>query len=517
VRAAALITAGVLAAALAGAPRHGSQQAEAQYLADVKYLTSADLRGRGTGSSGLDKAARYIERQFRAAGLSPASGKEYCQPFEVTVNPRLGAVNTLRVSGAAGEQELELAREWTPLNISASGTFEGNVVFAGYGITAPEYGYDDYAGIDATGKAVVVLRHEPQEYESASIFEGRIYTEHSQVAAKAANARRHGARALIVVNDTANHSTSDGLEVFTALVGPGDPGLPYLQVKAELVEGWFQASGRDFKFIQTEIDRELTSHAFAFPASLRLSLTTEIARERREVCNVGAYLPGASDEYVVVGAHYDHLGSGEQFSLAPAEKGKLHPGADDNASGTAGVLALARQLAAETTRSGTRRRGVLFITFAGEELGLLGSGHYVRNPLRPIENAVAMINMDMIGRVRDGRVTVGGVASGEGLQALIAEVERGSELTLDSSDQAVYGSSDHTSFLTRQVPVLFFFSGLHSDYHKPSDTWDKIEVGSTAKLLDVVERVVISLLDMKERPRFVRRSGALPNAAVLKP
>jgi hypothetical protein len=125
--------------------------------------------------------------------------------------------------------------------------------------------------------------------------------------------------------------------------------------------------------------------------------------------------------------------------------------------------------------------------------------------------------MDMIGRVRDGRVTVGGVASGEGLQALIAEVERGSELTLDSSDQAVYGSSDHTSFLTRQVPVLFFFSGLHSDYHKPSDTWDKIEVGSTAKLLDVVERVVISLLDMKERPRFVRRSGALPNAAVLKP
>ena len=504
-----LLLAVAAAAALAGAPRHGSPQVEAQYLADVKYLASPDLKGRGTGSAGLDKAARYIERQFRAAGIPPA-GKDYCQPFEVTLNPRLGAANSLRWSAASGEHELVAGTDWTPLSFSGSGKFDGGVVFAGYGISAPEYGYDDYAGIDANGKAVVVLRHEPQEYEGASVFEGRIYTEHSQFAAKAANARRHGARALILVNDTGNHSSSDALDVFAPLAGPGDPGIPYLQLKAGVVESWFESGGRDFKTVQAEIDRELTSHAFAFPNSLRLTIETDIVRERRQVCNVAAWLPGATDEYVVVGAHYDHLGLGEQYSLAPSEKGKPHFGADDNASGTAGVLALARYFAAETARSGPRRRGVLFIAFAGEELGLLGSGHYIRNPLRPIDNAVTMINMDMIGRMREGRVVVGGAASGAGLHGILAEAERGSELTLDSSEQAVYGSSDHTSFITRQVPVLFFFSGLHSDYHRPGDTWDKIEVGSTAKLLEVVGRVVSSLLEAAERPAFVRRAGAVP-------
>jgi hypothetical protein len=377
-------------------------------------------------------------------------------------------------------------------------------VFAGYGITAPEYGYDDYAGIDAAGKAVIVLRHEPQEYENGSIFEGRVYTEHSQLAAKAANARRHGASALILVNDTGNHSGSDALDPFTAVPAAGDPGIPYIQVKAELGERWFAAAERDFRSTQSEIEQQLEPHAFAFPDTLRVTLSTEIARERRPVCNVAAYLPGLTDEYVIVGAHYDHLGTGEQFSMAPSEKGKPHPGADDNASGTAGVLALAREFAARFAHE-RPRRGVLFLTFAGEELGLLGSGHYVRNPLLPIGKAVAMINMDMIGRVRDARVIVGGSASGTGLAAVVEQAERGSELTFDTSESAVYGSSDHTSFVTRQVPVLFFFSGLHLDYHRPSDTWDKIEVASATKLLEVVERVAALLLDAPERPRFVPR------------
>jgi hypothetical protein len=500
-----LIAAVAAAATLAAAPWHNSNAAEVQYLADLKYLTSAELRGRATGSAGLDRAARYIERQFRAAGIRPI-GETYCQPFDVTVNPRLGAANRLRWFDSEATHELALGPEWTPLNFSATGKFDGNIVFAGYGITAPEYGYDDYQGVDATGKAVLVLRHEPQEYESWSVFEGRIYTEHSQLAAKAANARRHGARMLILVSDTANHSGSDSLESFAPLPAPGDPGLPYIQVKADVVEKWFADSSRDFKRIQAEIDEELSSRAFIFPSSIRLTVETEVAREPRQACNVAAFLPGLTDEYVIVGAHYDHLGSGEQFSMAPAEKGKQHPGADDNASGTAGVLAVARRFADQYAHS-RPRRGVLFMTFAGEELGLLGSGHYIRNPLLPMKNATAMINMDMIGRIREGRVIVGGAASGTGFQETITEAERGSDLTLDSTDQAVYGSSDHTSFITQEVPVLFFFSGLHADYHRPSDTWDKIDVGSTAKLLDVVERIVSSLLDVRERPRFVTRPG----------
>jgi hypothetical protein len=362
-----------------------------------------------------------------------------------------------------------------------------------------------------------VLRHEPQEYENGSIFEGRIYTEHSQLAAKADNARRHGARALIIVNDARNHTASEGLDPFTPLVGPGDPGLPFVQLRAELIDKWFEAAGRNFTETQADIDRELVARSFAFPDSLRVVIETDLARERRPVCNVAAYLPGTTDEYVVIGAHYDHLGGGEQYSLAPSERGKSHLGADDNASGTAGVLALARWFGAEFARTGRPRRGVLFLAFAGEELGLLGSGHYVRNPLLPLDKAVTMINMDMIGRIRDDRVVVGGAASGSGFAAILEAAERGSSLMLDSTEQAVYGSSDHTSFITREVPVLFFFSGLHADYHRPSDTWDKIEVGPTAKLLDVVGRVVSSLLTAPDRPRFVRRDSTDKPPASLKP
>ncbi len=223
-------------------------------------------------------------------------------------------------------------------------------------------------------------------------------------------------------------------------------------------------------------------------------------RAVKTVHNVAGYLPGSSDEYVIIGAHYDHLGLGEQFSMAPSLAGTVHPGADDNASGTAGVIELARWY----SKQPKQKRGILFLTFAGEELGLLGSAYFVSHPAFPLDHAVAMINMDMIGRVRDSKVYIGGTGSGTTLKAMLEEVVPKYHMNIDLSDTTGYGSSDHTSFTTKQVPVLFFFSGLHADYHKPSDTWDKIDAPDAAKLLGMIADVTDHLREEAARPMFVR-------------
>jgi hypothetical protein len=212
-----------------------------------------------------------------------------------------------------------------------------------------------------------------------------------------------------------------------------------------------------------------------------------------------AYLPGTTDEYVILGAHYDHLGMGGQYSLAPSVVA-IHPGADDNASGTAGVIELARWY----SKQPKQKRGILFLNFAGEEMGLLGSAWYVAHPELPLEKAVAMINMDMIGRIRDGKVYIGGTATGSGLRPLLEKVVAKYPLKIDYSEGPESSSSDHTSFLTGQVPSLFFFSGLHSDYHKPSDTWDKIDAPDAAQLLAMVSEVTDDLRDEPGRPQFVK-------------
>jgi hypothetical protein len=234
----------------------------------------------------------------------------------------------------------------------------------------------------------------------------------------------------------------------------------------------------------------------------------DIRREVKTVHNVGAYLPGETAEYVIVGAHYDHLGLGEQYSMAPSQVGTVHPGADDNASGTAGVMELAHWFSHEPKHA----RGILFLTFAGEELGLLGSNYYANHPVLPLKDAVAMINMDMIGRIRDRKVYVGGVGTGTTFANLLKEAGPRHDFEADVTERAGYGSSDHTSFTAKQVPVLFFFSGLHADYHKPSDTWDKIDAPAAVRLLDLVADVMDHLRDAPARPQFVRVAEIQPPA-----
>ena len=472
-----------------------------EYIGYVKYLASPEMRGRETGSPELEKAAAYIRDQFRSLNLKPMAGDSYYQDFEVTTSARLGTQNEIDYTVNKQKKALKIQQDFVPLNLSSAGRISGEVVFAGYGITAPEYNYDDYAGLDVKGKVVVALRHEPQEFDDKSVFDGKVYTAHSQLFSKASNAKIHGAAALLLVNDTAAHpDDGDKLEKFGTTAGPANGGIEFAQVKADVVEKWLALSGKNLAGIEASIDKDLHPQSFVLPAALRLDVDIDIRREVKTVHNVGAYLPGDTADYIIVGAHYDHLGLGEQFSLAPSLAGTVHPGADDNASGTAGVLELAHWF----SREQKRKRGILFLTFAGEELGLLGSSYYVNHPALPLENAVAMINMDMIGRIRDHKIYVGGVGTGSTFAELLKEVGQHHDFQVDATERGGYGSSDHTSFTTKQVPVLFFFSGLHADYHKPSDTWDKIDAPDAVQLLDMVADVMDHLTDGSPRPQFVR-------------
>ncbi len=281
--------------------------------------------------------------------------------------------------------------------------------------------------------------------------------------------------------------------------GPEDTGILLVQVKNSVAQTWFAAAGKTLAGVQDEINSSSKPDSFAFPDSVRLTVDVNIETTRATVNNVLAYLPGKTDEYVIVGAHYDHLGYGNYDSLAPSQIGQIHPGADDNASGTAGVLELARLFA---PLRGQLDRGILFASFAGEELGLLGSADWVKEPTRPLGKAVAMLNMDMIGRIRDEKVYIGGVGTGSTFQETLTKAENGFPFHIENSPGG-YASSDHTSFVAKKIPVLFFFSGLHSDYHKPSDTWDKINAPDAARLLDMVARVTEQIDEAPARPQFV--------------
>jgi hypothetical protein len=346
-------------------------------------------------------------------------------------------------------------------------------------------------------KIVLLFRNEPPSFGEKAGQHG--FTQHSQIITKVINARNHGAKAVVLVNGNLDAGEEDLLTRFGSVSGPENVGLPCIQVKNVLAEPWLQAAGKSLQDVQKEINSSSAPQSFTLPDSFQLALQVDIETTRATVSNVLAYLPGQTDEYVIVGAHYDHLGRGNFDSLAPSQIGQIHPGADDNASGTAGVLELARLMVSQNIRP---KRGILFMDFAGEELGLLGSTYWVAHPTRPLDKAVAMINMDMIGRIKDEKVYVGGVGTGSTFKQTLEDSSRKEPSLKLEYSQGGYASSDHTSFVSKKIPVLFFFSGLHADYHKPSDTWDKINSKSAAELLDLVDSVAVQLADAPQPPAF---------------
>jgi Peptidase family M28/PDZ domain/PA domain len=475
----------------------------------VRYLASEELTGRGVETPGIKLARDYIVREFAKAGLRPGGDNgSYLQAFDVAT----GVAVKQPTAMALGKQPpLRLDEEWTPLGLSSSGRVEADVVFAGYGITAKEYGYDDYAGIDAKGKIVLVLRYEPPPKDDKSPFQkAPRYSNHATLRAKANNAGDHGAVGMILVDF--NHSGDEQKELLSTRNSLWRNGKSPIaaQVKRSVIEKWLDTQGVFLKPLKEKIDREERPASQYLPgARVTLQVSLEEIRQRTE--NVVGILPGSdpilTDQNIVIGAHYDHVGFGHYGTRNSTAEGQIHHGADDNASGTAVLLQLAEQLSRSQMKPA---RTIVFAAFSGEELGLHGSRHYVNYPSLSLSSTKAMLNLDMVGRLRDNRLTVFGTRSAKELSAIVLEEAQKLGLQVIESDSV--GRSDHMSFYNRKIPALHFFTGSHADYHRPSDTWEKLNIEGMVKVTDLVSEVVQRVANIKEPLNFVSLPSRPPSS-----
>ena len=473
----------------------------------VRTLADPRWEGRGIGTAGIDSAADWIAARMEAAGLSPGGEQgTYFQPFEVTTGVRAEAPCEVVSAG----RHFTLGDDVQPLGYSNNGTLTRRVVFVGYGITAPGLSYDDYAGIDAHDAIVLVLTQEPGELDSTSRFDGTVNTPHADLRTKAINAREHGAMGLIAVNGPRHHAGE-------ALHAPAKDGEGYMssgllaaQVSEAAANAILAAAHTDLAAAQAAIEVRQQPHSFAVPDSV--TLTLNIQRTRATTKNVIGIIAGRDTaRCLVIGAHYDHLGYGGSSSLAPNEH-TPHVGADDNASGVTALL-LAAERFAKRGKSGWRpQHSIILAAFSGEEIGLVGSSHFTDDPPRPLASIEAMINMDMVGRLRDDKLQVMGVGTAQGFPALVTATNAAvpqARFELHTSEDG-YGPSDHSSFYERGIPVLMLFTGSHADYHKPSDTWEKIHAAGLVRVSYYAQALVESL-DVGRKPGYTKaKADAAP-------
>jgi aminopeptidase YwaD len=461
----------------------------AELTRHVRTLASDEMTGRGVDTPGIDKARDYIAAEFKNSAVAPGGTAGYFQPLEVATGIETAGRNEASFNDEPG---LALGADWTPLGFSASGAAAGDVVFAGYGISAENYPYDDYAGLDAKGKIVVVLRYEPPPKDAASPFgKSQRASPYATFTAKAANARAHGAAGLILVD----LSSEDGLLPLSRTMGHSDGELIAVQINAKR-----QIAGISLRDVKAQIDRDEKPHSAAIPG-LRAVLTVNLKKITRSTDNVVWVLAGSDpalkEENIVIGAHYDHLGLGHYGTMDPKAEGQIHHGADDNASGVAVVLDLAARFARLRPAP---PRTIVFVAFTGEELGLHGSRYFADHPPFPIAATKAMINLDMVGRMKDDRLTILSVDTAKEFRALIARAGQGLNLEM----KATGGGSDHVSFYNKGIPAVHFYTGMHEDYHRPSDTSDKLNVAGMAKVSDVVFGLASELAAAREPLTFVK-------------
>jgi aminopeptidase YwaD len=470
-------------------------------LGHVKVLSGPDMDGRASGSPGGERAAQYIADVLRDLALQPG-GQDggYLQRFSLPLRTRVAPESLLTVDAPA-RRTFALGSDWTPLGGTAEDAVEGELVFAGYGIAASDRGYDDYAGLDVRGKIVLAMAGEPWRGDPASPFAAGGLPPYGHPRHKAATARDRGARALLLATESGSESA---LPPFRE--GRAAAALVTAAVTGGTADALLSATGAPpLASLRTRIDstRQPASRGLG---TLRATVVVRLVRQPAVAANVIGILPGAdaslAHEGIVVGAHYDHLG----------RDGVLYAGADDNASGTAAVLALAKHFAAA---GGTARR-LIFVLFGAEELGLLGSAEYVRSPAVPLERTVAMVNFDMVGRMRNERLHLEGVDTGSTLRTVIAPVL--GEFSLDwVLRPAAASPSDHISFYHRGIPVLFFTTGGHEDHHRPTDTWDRVNASGLERVVQVGARVIDRLgrggapvhAKVSEEPRRNRGGGGV--------
>lgn len=468
--------------------QHNPEITAPEIQSHINYLASDDLQGRMTGTPELYKAATYLKTEFESYGLKPMFDGKYFQEFPFIKKIEAGADNHFTLSNLT-DKNLVVAKDFIPLAFSDNLNIKGDLVFAGYGISAKDLDYDDYANVDVKDKIVIVFRNHPDMNSPHSKFE-----QFSSLRYKTTNARDKGAKGIIFINT--NEKPEDPLIELKYDNAAKISDIAVLQVKRSLL------NFLPLDDLQKQIDSTLTAKSFLINPNVIASITTDVNEVKGTSVNVGAYVEPKVDkypnEYLVIGAHFDHLGWGEQNSLYVGEP-MIHNGADDNASGTSGLMELAEKFASVSDKID---RKILFVAFSGEELGLLGSAYLVNHFPFPIENTIAMINMDMIGRLNDKQdLIVYGTGTSSNWKSLLDE-KNDYDFNLTFNDEG-FGPSDQSSFYGKKIPVLFFFTGTHSDYHKPSDDADKINLNGEAKVVKYVFDIATAIVNSPAKPDYV--------------
>jgi len=432
----------------------------------IYYLASDELAGRKPGTPGIVKAAAYIVQQFKEIGIKPF-GDTYLQPFKLLVGATLDKNNALNIN----DKTLKLGTDFVPSEISSNGKAEGKVVFTGYGLDK-NFGKASYEGIDVKGKWVLVIRGsiDPADKSARAILTGDY--------SKAMTAADKGAVGVLFVNPSWNSDEKIAEKVIYGRT-MGTVNIPVVMISQKEA---LSIIGKSADYLNKfPVDNEPAS----FVTKTNVVAETSFQLQYQTTNNVVGFLEGSDpklkDEYIVVGGHYDHLGYGGPGSGSrKPDTIAIHNGADDNASGTAGVIELARRIKAD---KGSFGRSFVFITFSAEELGLLGSQYFVANPTVPIASIKGMINLDMVGRLKD-ELTIEGTGSSAEADSVLTVLEKGRPFKVTHSTGAA-GGSDHTSFYNKGVPVFFFFSGMHYDYHTPTDKANLINYTGESQILDM--------------------------------
>jgi Tol biopolymer transport system component len=515
---AALSAASKQGQSVAGSPSPAAGVTDPGYSAEIKagdlrkeieWLADEKREGRMTGSPGAQATAAWLANYFRENGLK-SFAENYALPFQFNAGERVLAEKTrfeISASDAKSPAAAKLDTDFRPLAFSENGEANSEVVFAGYGLVVPGEGaarYDSYAGLDVKDKIVLIFRYVPESVEPARRAQLNRY---SGLRYKTMLARERGAKGVLVVTGP-NSPNAGQLLSLTNDGTNASSGIVAASITGQTADSLLAPSGKSLKELQTALDQE-NPHAeggFVLP-KVKVKLACGIEHLKKTDTDIVAYLPPApdSDEYILVGAHYDHLGRGGTSSLERAgEENKIHPGADDNASGTGWVMELAASLAKERAEHPEKfRRGVIFACWSGEEIGIIGSAAFCEHPPVPLNKIVAYVNADMVGRLRDNKLTLQGVGSSHAWRKLIEKrnVAAGFSLTLQDDP---YLPTDVTSFYTKNVPVLNFFTGAHEDYHRPTDTAEKINYDGLERIAKFSQQLVLDLAQSPERPDLAK-------------
>ena len=476
---------------------------------EVTWLAAPEREGRLTGSEGAKASSQWLADYVRANGLKPVAGDGYFDSFEFNSGERvLPEQCALTLKDANRETTLKVEKNFRPLGFSENGETSGEVIFAGYGLSAPEGNgarYNSYDGIDVKDKIVLILRYVPEGVDAPRRAQLNRY---SGLRYKAMMARERGAKAVLVVTGPNSPNAGELLPLINDGSNVGS-GIVAASIDTATADALLASSGKNLKDLQTSIDTE-NPHAeggFVLPG-VTVKLSVGVEHIRKADRNVLACIPPPEgiDEYVLVGAHYDHLGrGGSGTSMAHAgEEGQIHPGADDNASGSAAVMEVAASLAKERAEHPEEfKRGIVFAWWSGEEIGLIGSAAFCEHPPLPLSKVSAYVNFDMVGRLRDNKLTMQGVASSKIWRRELEKrnVAAGFDLTLQDDP---YLPTDTTSFYPKRIPVLNFFTGSHEDYHRPTDTADKVNYEGLERIAKFARQIVLDLAETPERPDFAR-------------